>query len=28
MQCTIRRCAGRLRDDMTILVGKITSHEQ
>lgn len=28
MQCTIRRCAGRIRDDMTILVGKITSHEQ
>ncbi len=24
MQCTIRRCAGRIRDDMTILIGKIT----
>lgn len=23
MQCTIRRCAGRIRDDMTILVGKL-----
>ena len=25
MQCTIRRCAGRIRDDMTIIVGRITS---
>ncbi len=25
MQCTIRRCAGRIRDDMTILVGKLTA---
>ena len=23
MQCTIRRCAGRIRDDMTILVGRL-----
>ncbi len=25
MQCTIRRCAGRIRDDMTILVGKLVA---
>lgn len=25
MQCTIRRCAGRIRDDMTIVVGKLTA---
>lgn len=25
MQCTIRRCAGRIRDDMTIMVGRLTS---
>lgn len=25
MQCTIRRCAGRIRDDMTILVGKLAA---
>ena len=27
MQCTIRRCAGRIRDDMTILVGKLTANQ-
>lgn len=26
MQCTIRRCAGRIRDDMTIIVGKLTAN--
>lgn len=25
MQCTIHRCAGRIRDDMTIIVGKLVS---
>ncbi len=25
MQCTIRRCAGRIRDDMTIMVGRLTA---
>jgi len=28
MQCTIRRCAGRIRDDMTILVGRLTPLEE